>query len=382
MTDSTDDPRELASHVVFRVVHRDAFSQVALDHALEGSRLSGRDRGLTAYLVYGTLTYLSTIDRLLDEQMSRGLSSVKPDVQCALRVACYQLFFLADTPAYAAIDSAVREVKPRRGSRVAGLVNAVLRNLDRKRAAIEARLEARTPTANALRWGVPSWLAERLTERLDAERADAVMAAFNRPTPVRLRDRDQDPYALCDALGQAGIDATPHPIAAHGVVLGAGSVRAVRDAVGDRAEVEDAGAQLVSEAILHPVDGPILDLCAGRGVKTVQLADLHDAPIVATDRDKKKLGTLRKRVDPDRVTTAVWSVPGPAPDAVTAAAPFGSVLVDAPCSALGTIGRHPEVRTRRAPEHISELVALQREMLDAAAPLVAPGGELVYAVCT
>jgi 16S rRNA (cytosine967-C5)-methyltransferase len=383
--------RDAAARVLSRVIDEGAYSQRALHAELQGTTLETRDRGFCTVLVYGTLTYLRPIDAALDRRLKQGLGSTPPLVRAALRIACYQLGWMRETiPAFAAIDEAVSSVRRLAGNRFVTITNGVLRNLERDGIdAIRGTNDALPERRFAMQYGLTDELARMLVSRLGEERAAAVMSAYNAPTPVHARVRRGTVDDAIAALATEGIKAVAHAQVPGSIVCSGGNVASSEAARTGLLAVQDAGAQLPvarAAALLNGANSPkILDVCAGVGVKSLQLADvLHPEPLVCTDRDARKLGALRTALEGvENVVAVAWDAANkPAPPEVVDNGPYDVVLIDAPCTALGTMGRHPEVRFRFRPAAVAELAAVQARIVERVAEQVREGGWLIYVVCT
>jgi len=384
------DARELAATVVQRVVDDDAYVQRALAAALDRTPLDGRERSFATELVYGTLTYLRPIDAALDARLRKGLRSLSPTLQSILRVGTYQLLYRRDAvPSFAAVNAAVTTVRAQSGPALAGVANGVLRAIDRNATELVAPPDGSPELTFGHTYGLSDQLAAALIDRVGLDRATDVIRAWNAPTPVTIRVRTDNAEAVIDRLALDGIEARPHPHVPGAYVVASGDVAATPSFRDGHVAIQDPGAQLVGHLVPRATRGAILDACAGLGGKTRHLRDrCPDAHIIATDRDAKKLNELQVSRDErdqsnGRLSTATWNIGvDDVPPAVANAAPFDVVLVDAPCSGFGTLGRHPEIRRARDLEASAELARVQRTLLHSLAPLVAPGGYLVYAVCT
>lgn len=374
--------RGAAAFVLERVLDRGAFSQHALASILGRGQLSPRDRGWVTATVYGVLSDVRAVDLALERLLPKGLDSLEPKVRAHLRVGVWEIARSGREGAPAAlVSAAVNGIKGDGLPRRSGLVNGVLRSLLRDQDnLLKPPKKGSEATKFGLDNGLPDWIAERLLERRTD--AAAAMDGFNRPTRVQLRARvDRD--ALTATLSKEGLKTVPHPYAPHGLIVQGGNAAATRAFADREFAIQDGGAQLAIHTLPPSLsDAPrVLDACAGVGGKTLELLDTYPtAQVVATDIYAKKLDKID--ADSDRLTTVPWDiVEEPAPDALTAA-PFDVVVLDAPCSALGTMGRHPEVRWNRSADVVDSLAEMQRAMLDKVAPLVAPGGWLLYVVCT
>ena len=382
------DARRLAFEVLVRVEATEAFADVLLAHRLADAALPPREQALTTRLVYGTLAWQSRLDFHLAHLLrDRAVDRLDPPVRAALRLGLYQLVFLDRVPAYAAVDASVRLARVA-GAGASGLVNAVLR-----RAAALGSAGLVLPPADgdpvgrlAVEWSHPRWLVARWADLYGSEALPALLAANNEGAPTALRanrlvaTRD----ALRAELAAEGIAATPAPWAADGLLVerGAARLRALRAWDEGRFAFQGEASQVVASLLGLEPGMRVLDACAAPGGKTAQLASLlgDRALVVALDRRRGGLDRVTSEMRRLRAHTVVAAV-GDARRPPLAGS-FDAALVDAPCSGLGTLRRHPELRWRRRPEDVPRLAALQREILAGVAPLVRRGGVLVYAVCT
>ncbi|MBW2276453.1 MAG: 16S rRNA (cytosine(967)-C(5))-methyltransferase RsmB [Deltaproteobacteria bacterium] len=374
--------RDVALTVLGRVEEDRAFAAAALDAELDRLK-DPRDRALATQLALGVLRRQSWLDRLLEDASTKGLQRIDPTIRRILRIGAFQLAFLERVPARAAVSEAVAQAKRSRAPGLAGMVNGLLRNLaSRDRDALRPSVEADGAAIDELaaRLGQRRWLLERLVDAFGRQRAVAIAASFNRPSRRTLRINTN--RALRDdvlaAIGESGSAAKLSPLA-----IDVKDPEAARRLEAEGSAVyQDEGAQLV---VLAADPGPatrILDACAGRGGKTGALAAAAGrAEVVAVDRQPSKLERLQFELGRQGLsaTTVEADLTG---DATELVGPFDRVLLDAPCSGTGTLGRRPEIRWRLEPADVNQLVDVQRQMLDRVAELVADGGRLVYAVCS
>jgi 16S rRNA (cytosine967-C5)-methyltransferase len=376
--------RALAARILERVIDEGAWSQKAIDGELRHFRGDRREGAFATLLVYGVLTWRESIDAALNRRLRSGLSSMPPRARHHFRVAAYQLGWLsARIPASAAVNEAVNLIRLETNAGLSGVANAVLRGLARDAStAFTPEQTGDLVVDLARRIAIPDWIAAELVEQLPPERCDAVGQHWNDPTPVHLRVRNGDVHTALLKLNEAGFEADIHAVVPGAVTLRGGSAMDAMNTWAEQLTIQDAGAQLAVLCLPPTLDGAVLDACAGLGVKSVQLHDRYPGSrLVCTDRNATKLRQLSALVEANAVV-ASWDIPDPTPAAVQQEAPFAVVLVDAPCSGLGTIGRHPEVRQNRKFADIQSLALVQRTLLDSVAPLVAPGGWLLYVVCT
>jgi 16S rRNA (cytosine967-C5)-methyltransferase len=350
---------------------------VTLADALAAPRaeaLEPRERAFLHELVLGTLRLRGWLDHALARVASRSLEDVSAGVLDALRLGAYQLLFLR-VPGHAAVSESVdlaRSVEPRS----AGFANAVLRRLQREGPPPEA-----DPTADPLGWlttrgSLPRWIAERWIARLGGEAAVARARALLEPPPTHFRLNPRLP-GLAAELAAAGVEAR-----ATGVP---GALEAVRGRLTGFAErgavyVQDAGSQLVAR--LAAADGLVLDACAAPGGKALLLADLGGprTRVIAADASRRRLVSLsRARASWGATNLSLLAADSLRPPFASA---FDAVLLDAPCSGLGTLSRHPDIRWGLGPADLARHAARQKALLAALAPLVKPAARLVYATCS
>jgi 16S rRNA (cytosine967-C5)-methyltransferase len=311
--------RAVALDVLDRIDLEAAYANLALSAALDRSNLDARDRRFATDLVYGTTRMRRACDYLVDRFLSRPPES---RVRNALRLGAYQLVF-ASVPPHAAVSETVgASPRPARG-----LVNAVLRKV--------AAAPVRWPD-DATRLSVPDWVLDRLVSDLGRAPAFAAVAAMNDPAVAVER---ADGY------------------------------------------VQDPASQLVADSVGAGPDDRVLDLCAAPGGKATALAGAG-ARVVAVDIHPARAGLVRVNARRLRVADRIGVVAADGTRAPFPPGNFDRVVVDAPCSGLGTLRRRPDLRWRVDPASIERLAGLQRRLLAAAAGLVRPGGSLTYSVCT
>jgi 16S rRNA (cytosine967-C5)-methyltransferase len=333
-----------------------------------------RDRALLHELVLGTLRRRGWLDHVISRLSSRPLETLSQTTADCLRLGAYQLLFLR-VPAHAAVSESVdlaREAEPR----VAGFVNAILRRLQREGPPAEP--DAATDPLGWMRTAgsLPGWLAERWHARLGPAlalaRARAALVAP--PTFVRLNPRMADAR---ERLAAAGLDLEAAQVP--------GAWRASGRPIAPLAEsgvvyVQDAGSQLVAR--LAAGDGLLLDACAAPGGKALLLADLAkgDTRVVAAEASRERLAVMQK-------LARRWGATRLQLLGADALRPpfrreFDAVLLDAPCSGLGTLARNPDIRWRLVPADLARQRDRQRALLASLARLVRAGGQLVYSTCS
>jgi 16S rRNA (cytosine967-C5)-methyltransferase len=349
--------------------------------------LDPRDKSLAMELAYGVIRHLLTLDHIISFYIRENGQGVTPTIRDVLRLAAYQIGYLDKIPERAAVNEAVEAAKKSGGRAAAGFVNAVLRSLLRNPGKVSYPDPKKTPfSCLSLEYSYPEWLAMRWLSRFGFDEAASLMAAGNATPPLTLRantlkiDRD----SLVRLFDEAGIACSPSHYAPDGVTLETGSPITELPGYKDGLfAVQDEAAQLIPLLLAPKAGDNILDACAAPGGKSAHIAALAgwDSQIVAMDigLDKTKALTENiRRLGVRKVVPLIADAAAPLPFK----GPFDSILLDAPCSALGVIRRRPEIKYARLEKDIRRLAELQARMLRNLAPAVKPGGVLVYSVCS
>jgi len=348
-----------------------------------------RDRSLAADIVTGTLRWQRSVDHLIEQMAKRPLTKLDADVVTILRLSLYQLLNLTRVPASAVVDDAVDLTRAARKPSATGFVNAVLRSTIRQkhRLPLPPRPSGDDTDAALAYLGIthshPEWLVRRWLERYGFDDTERWVQFNNATPPLTLRanrlraTRD----AVRRALDDGGVETEPASVAPDGLIVTAGNP--LRRPADGLFFVQDEASQLVALVAGAQPGERVLDLCASPGGKTTAMAaDMEDrGVIVASDVRPRRLRLLHDtvRLSGSRHTHIV-QVPGRGPLPFTDA--FDCVLVDAPCSGLGTIRRDPDIRWRRREAELTTLARDQEDLLARAAGAVATGGRLVYATCS
>lgn len=368
-------PRAVAYRVLVRVAASGAYASLALDAAIARAGLDARDARLATAIVYGTLRELSAIDAIVDAKLARK-SKLDDAARAALRASVFQLAGMERQPAHAVVDDAVRWVRAERDPRVGGFVNAVLRKIVADAPRLAKESIALDPEVRAM-----------LVRSIGEARTARVCAPATPSIDLRARDASARD-ALADAIARARPRGTvlrtrysPLGVRAYRV----GDPRELPGASTGELVVQEEGSQIIAALVGARPGERVLDVCAGRGGKTtfLGLAVGQAGSVVATDLHEHRLEQLEREwarlgLPAPLETRAVdWTV-----GAGGLAGPFDRILVDAPCSGLGTVARRPEIAARLVASTVRELAGTQRAILGRAATLLAPGGTLLYAVCS
>jgi 16S rRNA (cytosine967-C5)-methyltransferase len=373
-------------------VHRDdAYANLALPQILRDLRLGGRDAAFATELTYGTLRVRGTLDAVLTAAAQRDVARIDPPARDALRLGAYQLLYTR-VPPHAAVSSTVdlvRAVEPG----ATGFANAVLRtvtqrDLDGWLAELAPPYD-QDPVGNlALTHSHPPWIVRAFSDALGGDLTETarLLAEDNERPPVHLCARPglADAVELADQVGGA-----PGAFSPYAVYLPGGNPGDLAAVAQGRVHVQDEGSQLVTLALaaapLEGTDARWLDLCAGPGGKAGllgALAALTGAHLTAVEVAEHRARLVEQAVRglPVEVHHADGRRVGAGSD--IAEESFDRVLVDAPCTGLGSLRRRPESRWRRMPSDLPPLTKLQRELLGAALRAVRPGGVVAYVTCS
>ncbi len=376
------------AYEILQRVEEGGYADRLLDSYLERHpTIDPRERGLLTELVYGLLRLRGRIDFALQHFSRQPLERLETNALLLLRLGAYQLLELDRIPPHAAVHATVELAHQVGMGRVAGLVNGTLRTLIREQATLK------WPTPEDLKaylqhsCSLPPWLAKELLRQFPNVDSQALAEAFTKAAPLSLRTNTlkTDRETLLAALAEAGHIARPCRYAAEGIIV---EKRAAQPLPGDSDgwyQVQDEASMLMAHLLDPQAGDRILDSCAAPGGKTTHLAAMtnNQAEIIALEKYPQRVDLITQgahRIGAQQIEARCWDLteqPG-----FLEPESFDRILVDAPCSGLGVLRRNPESRWSRRPADIRELVELQRTILKQVAPLLRPGGHLLYSVCT
>jgi 16S rRNA (cytosine967-C5)-methyltransferase len=390
--------RELALRILVRVEGEGAFTTILLDAELQQADLDPREAALATELVYGVLRWRKTIDWYLDQVCRKPMAQTHLYLRQILRIGAYQLLRLEKIPPSAAVNEAVKlagQYQRQIGlptKTAKGFVNGALRALERSRTTLLAPEALTDPGLRlATQYSYPEWLVSRWIARLGLTGAETTCQVNNLPPALIVRaNRLKLPLAKLRIQLSAQVESlTELPAPLTGFVLqGHPPIAALPAYQMGLLTVQNGAAMLIGH-ILDPQPGEtILDACAGSGTKTTHLAELmqNQGTLYAIDLHASKLKRLQANCDRLGVTITQTRCGDlcelAAQEGPSALPRMDRVLLDAPCSGLGVLRRHPEAKWTKQAKQIQELQGLQMRLLTQAATLVRPNGVLVYSTCT
>ncbi|MBF2029618.1 MAG: 16S rRNA (cytosine(967)-C(5))-methyltransferase [Oscillatoriales cyanobacterium C42_A2020_001] len=382
--------RQLA-FLALREIQRGAFADVALDTILRQTTLPSLDKRLLTELVYGTIRRQRTLDVLIDQLGKKKSQQQPPDLRLILHLGLYQLRYLTHIPASAAVNTTVELAKYNGFTGLAGVVNGILRQYHRLTSASNTPDPLLLPSSSTQQLGIlhsyPDWIVDVWLQQFGQSETEQLCRWMNQSPSIdlrvnRLRTTVTEVEAAMQAAGIKVVRVPPLPDALRLVE----HVGRIQDLPGFQEGwwmVQDCSAQLVSH-LLDPQPGEIvIDACAAPGGKTTHIAELMNdtGTIWACDKTPSRLKKLQQNCDRLQLHSIRIYV-GDSRTLSQFHQQADRVLVDAPCSGLGTLHRHADARWRQTPNSIAELTPLQTGLLAQAASWVKPGGVLVYATCT
>jgi 16S rRNA (cytosine967-C5)-methyltransferase len=377
--------RGIAVKILTRVERTDAYLDKLLDIELETGDLNPPDKRLLNELVHGVLRNQSKLDWVLTGFYHGQYSKVAPNVRNALRVALYQILFLTRIPHHAAVNEAVEFVKKYRGQRLADTMNGLLRNIARNVENIRYPLA----TNDELQYlsvvhSHPTWIVKRWHARYGFEETESLCKANNmrpfltlRPNPLHI-----DYKQFVDEIVEVGIDYRRcFYMRDYVTVRNLPNIRHSRLFTEGLFTIQDESAGLVGDLLAPKPGETVIDLCSAPGGKALHAAEhmQNQGRIIAVDKYDVRLNLISQSAERNGVTI-IEIQEGDATEITME--PADKVLVDAPCSGLGTLSKKPDIKWKREMEDIQKLMVTQRAILDNAARLVRPGGVLVYSTCT
>ncbi len=386
-----DKPRRLALKILDGLSRNPAAGVLSLDSIfLRESDLTARDRAFIIHLVLGVSRWRLRLDWVIAQTADFPFKKIKPDVLNILRLALFQILFLDRIPDSAAVNEAVKQIKAGKTHHLASFVNGILRNICRQKEKIAFPDREKDPVQYlSVFYSFPRWLVQYWIDQWGPAFTEGLLAAENRPSILTLRTNTLKTgrEKLMEIFREEGIACEPTPYSPEGVLLADFRGR-VSDLVGFREgwfQVQDQAAQIVSH-LLGPRSGErVLDVCAGRGGKTSHLSQLMggEVPVIALDVNHERLVGLRKN-DRRLGIHSTFTVAADAGEDLGCLFKHGfeRILVDAPCTGLGTLSRHPDGKWNKGAGDFVRLSRVQRKILNQTSKLLTRGGHMLYVTCT
>jgi 16S rRNA (cytosine967-C5)-methyltransferase len=384
-------PRDLALQALNRLSREAILSDRILDDLFRSSPdLDERDRAFISHLFLGVLRWRLRLDWVIEENLQFPLRRIDPSVLNILRMAVYQLLFMSRVPESAAVDEAVKQAKLNHPRHVVSFVNGILRNICRRKDAASFPDPKKNRVLYLSRFhSCPEWLVLKWIHEWGVEVAENLLAAGNRipDLVIRANQLRLSRSQLVERLRGEGILGRPTPFSPQGLLLEdlKGRVDELRSFREGLFQVQDEAAQIASFLLAPQPGKSVLDVCAGFGGKSTHLAELmkDQGKVIALDRDARRLLSL----EANRLRLGIKNIFPLMADATQDISSlfrtrFDAILIDAPCSGLGVLSRHPDAKWNKSEEDVRRLADLQKSLIRRAVPLLRKGGKLLYVVCT
>lgn len=379
--------REVALDILLQIEKNQAYSNLLLNQSIKRENLNDKDIGLLTEMVYGTIQRKNTLDFYLSSFVKGGLKKLEQWVLVLLRLSLYQIVYLDRVPERAAVHEAVEIAKKKGHKGISSMVNGILRSLLREGVPSFDKVTNKTERL-ALELSHPTWLIERWSEQFGIDKAKEICEINAIPPIVTARVNqvaNMDRNAVLSLLEEEGVNGELGDLSVDGIKIIHGTLPKTRLYKEGMLTIQDESSMLVARALGVEQGMKVLDSCAAPGGKTTHIAelmnnegevyalDLHEHKVKLIDEQAKrlKLSIIKTTALDSRKAQDVYS-----PES------FDCILVDAPCTGLGVIRRKPDIKWQKQVKDIEKIAFIQTEILEAVAPLLKPGGRLVYSTCT
>lgn len=382
------DTRDIALSVLMDIETNNTFSNIALAKALKKNQFSNKqDRAFISRIVEGTVERLITLDYIINQFSKTKINKTKPLIRCLLRMGTYQIMYMDKVPDSAAVNEAVRLTKRHGFASLSGYVNAVLRNISRKRSDIKYPSEQDKILFLSVRYSMPEWLCEKILEDYPDKCIDILEGCFsNRRTTIRVNESKISKKAMIKLLSDADIKVS-EGLYDHKALL-IDEYDFIRRLPGYRQgyfTVQDESSMCAVRAAGIKKGDTVIDICAAPGGKTTLAAEYidGDGKVISMDIAADKLELIEDNVDRLGFDGLVDISVHDATIQKKELTDMADVLIaDVPCSGLGIIGRKNDIKYRLSTEQLEELICLQRRILRSSIPYVKSGGTLLFSTCT
>lgn len=376
-------PRQLAFEALTKTEKDGAYSNIALDFLLSKSDCDTRDRAFVSNLFYGVIERKITLDYNIALYLSKPINKLKKDVLTVLRLGAYQLLFMDKVPSSAAVNESVNIAKKNGISYASGLVNAVLRKIDKN--GLKTPQEENFTEYLSVKYSCPQWLVNKWLKEFGKADTEGILESSVSVCKnyIRVNNTLTTPGQLIDELDKEGIKAfeTDYKNCLE-IHLGGRSVESLECFKNGFFHVQDLACQLCAGALNAKPGDRIFDLCAAPGGKTYTIAEEtgNNGEVISFDIHEHRVKLIGNGAERLKLTCVKAGL-GDATVYYKELGEADAVLCDVPCSGLGIIGRKPEIKYKN-PDEIKQLPPLQLQILNNGAKYVKPGGRLVYSTCT
>lgn len=378
--------RKVAVDIVNSVLNKGSYSNIVLSSSLNNSGFEDRDKALVTEIVYGTLKYKYTIDKILASFLKNDLSKTDSFILNILRTAVYQIMFLSKIPEFAAVNEAVDLAKRYKSVSASKLVNGVLRNFLRSRTQIFVNKEDKLENL-CFKYSFEPWMVKLFINQYGEEKTEQILDGLNSTPSVTIRvNAIKISYdEAFEKLKTMGYEVEEGNVCPEAIIIKKGRGIDQNPIFKEGfATVQDESAMLVAPSMDITTDITVLDLCSAPGGKTTHIAELmnNTGKVQAYDIHKDKLPLIEQNAKRLGLTNIRCSVLDAAVYTDELQDSAERVLIDVPCSGLGIIRKKPEIKWTKNIKQLKEIVKIQRDIMSNAARYVKPGGILLYSTCT
>ncbi|OZM58546.1 16S rRNA (cytosine(967)-C(5))-methyltransferase [Lottiidibacillus patelloidae] len=381
----TKNVRELALDILLQIEKNQAYSNLLLNQKVNEANLNRKDIGLLTEIVYGTIQRKNTLDFYL-EPFIKKQKKIETWVIVLLRLSCYQMVFLDRVPSHAVINEAVEIAKKQSHKGISGMVNGVLRNLQRNDL---RNLDEVTNQEErlAIELSHPTWLIKRWLNQF-GEEVTREMCQVNLKPPqvtVRVNQMKANVDEMLTILSEEGLEVERGDLSEDAIKVITGNVPNTKSFQDGFITIQDESSMLVSRALGPRPSEIVLDSCAAPGGKSTHIAEMMEGSgnvvsIDLHDHKVKLIGKAAERLKLENIETK--AIDSRKLHEIYEKETFDRILIDAPCSGFGVIRRKPDIKWAKKEQDINNLASIQRKIIDAVAPLLKKGGTLVYSTCT
>jgi 16S rRNA (cytosine967-C5)-methyltransferase len=378
--------RKVAVDILGSILGKGAYSNIALNSSLNKSGLEDRDKALATEIVYGTLKYKYTIDKILASFLTQDLKKMDSFIVNILRTAIYQILFLDKVPEFAAVNEAVDMAKKNKSVSASRLVNGVLRNYLRNKSKIYYDEKDKVESL-CFKYSYEPWLVKLFIEQYGEERAELILKGLNSTPAVTIRVNClkinfDEAFEMLKSMEYDVEEGLVCPEAIR--IIRGKSVEQNPLFKEGMATVQDESAMLVAPSMDIIPNITVLDLCSAPGGKTTHISELmnNTGKIQAYDIHKDKLALIEQNSKRLGITNIKCDVLDAAVYNEDLKDSAERVLIDVPCSGLGIIRKKPEIKWTKNLKQLKEIIKIQREIMNSAAKYVKIGGVLLYSTCT